>query len=64
MFSGAAAFAALYHNKVAAATPGSKVVVVITGGNISPEELVNLQRYTKQSDRRAHMAKDILDWNY
>ena len=47
MFSGAAAFATLYHNKVAAPTPGSKVVVVITGGNISPEELVNLQRYTK-----------------
>lgn len=37
--SGAAAFAALYHGKVPD-VKGKKVVVVITGGNVTPEELV------------------------
>ena len=37
--SGAAAFAALYFNKVPY-VKGKKVVVVVTGGNVSPDELV------------------------
>ena len=37
--SGAAAFAALYFGKVPD-VKGKKVVVVITGGNVAPEELV------------------------
>ena len=37
--SGAAAFSALMHGKVPD-VKGKTVVVVITGGNVSPEELV------------------------
>ena len=37
--SGAAAFAALQHDKVPDVTD-KKIVIVITGGNVSPEELV------------------------
>ena len=37
--SGAAGFAALFHGKVPE-VKGQKVVVVITGGNVTPEELV------------------------
>lgn len=40
--SGAAAFAALQANKVPAVMPGSNVVVMVTGGNITPEELCHL----------------------
>ena len=36
--SGAAAFAALLHNKIPDVA-GKKVVVIITGGNVTPEEL-------------------------
>ncbi|XP_071960851.1 L-threonine ammonia-lyase-like [Antedon mediterranea] len=39
--SGAAAFSALMHHKVPDVS-GKTVVVVITGGNVSPEELVNI----------------------
>ncbi len=44
--SGAAAFAALLHRKLPLA-PGSKVVVVVTGGNVTPEEII---RYREQLD--------------
>ena len=47
-FTGAAAFAALYHNKVPDAE-GKKIAVVITGGNVTPEELVELRNYTERS---------------
>ena len=40
--SGAAAFAALQANKIPDVMPGSNVVVLVTGGNITPEELYNL----------------------
>ncbi len=39
--SGAAAFAALMHNKVPNIT-GKKVVVIVTGGNVTPHELYQL----------------------
>lgn len=40
--SGAAAFAALQANKIPAVMADSNVVVMVTGGNIIPEELCNL----------------------
>jgi len=40
--SGAAAFAALQANKIPDVMPGSNVVVMVTGGNITPEELCDL----------------------
>lgn len=40
--SGAAAFAALQSNKIPDVLPGSNVVVMVTGGNVTPEELCNL----------------------
>ena len=40
--SGAAAFAALQANKIPDLVPGSNIVVMVTGGNITPEELCNL----------------------
>ena len=40
--SGAAAFAALQANKIPDILPGSNVVVMVTGGNITLEELCNL----------------------
>jgi len=40
--SGAAAFAALQANKIPDVMPGSNVVVMVTGGNITPEELCHL----------------------
>ncbi len=42
VFVGAAAFAALYHNKVPD-TLNKKIVVVITGGNVTPHELIQHQ---------------------
>ena len=39
--SGGAAFAALLHGRVPD-VDGRRVVVVITGGNVTPEELVKL----------------------
>ena len=41
--SGAAAFAALRHNKVPDVA-GKRVVVVVTGGNVDAEELCNLKQ--------------------
>ena len=41
--SGSAAFAALRHGKVRDAE-GRSVVVVVTGGNVTPAELVELQK--------------------
>ena len=38
--SGAAAFSALYHGKVPD-VDGKNIVVVITGGNVTPQELVS-----------------------
>ena len=40
--SGAAAFAALQTNKIPDLSPGSNVVVMVTGGNVTPEELCDL----------------------
>ena len=40
--SGAAAFAALQSNKIPNVIPGGDVVVMITGGNITPDELCNI----------------------
>ena len=40
--SGAAAFAALQANKIPDLLPGSNVVVMVTGGNVTPEELCDL----------------------
>jgi len=40
--SGAAAFAALQANKIPDVMPGNNVVVMVTGGNITPEELCHL----------------------
>ena len=40
--SGAAAFAALQANKIPNVMPESNVVVMVTGGNITPEELCDL----------------------
>lgn len=40
--SGAAAFAALQANKIPDLSPGSNVVVMVTGGNVTPEELCDL----------------------
>ena len=46
--SGAAAFAALMHGKVPDVT-GQKVVVLITGGNTTPEEVHQLSNYVSHS---------------
>ena len=46
--SGAAAFAALYYGKVPDAQ-GKKVVVVITGGNVTPEELAEHKTILERS---------------
>ena len=51
--SGAAAFAALQHGKVADIN-NKTVVVVITGGNMSPEELL---RYSKDTASRGTQGK-------
>lgn len=40
--SGAAAFAALQANKIPNLSPESNVVVLVTGGNVTPEELCDL----------------------
>ncbi|XP_068714686.1 L-threonine ammonia-lyase-like isoform X2 [Montipora foliosa] len=40
--SGAAAFAALQSNKIPDLSPESKVVVIVTGGNITPKELCDI----------------------
>ncbi|PFX13203.1 uncharacterized protein LOC111346337 [Stylophora pistillata] len=40
--SGAAAFAALQANKIPDASEGSNIVAIVTGGNITPEELCDL----------------------
>lgn len=40
--SGAAAFAALQSNKIPDLSPESKVVVIVTGGNITPQELCDI----------------------
>ena len=40
--SGAAAFAALQANKIPDLSEGSNVVAIVTGGNVTPEELCDL----------------------
>ena len=47
--SGAAAFAALQANKIPDLVPGSNIVVMVTGGNITPEELCNLIKCSQQT---------------
>ena len=48
--SGSAAFAALRHGKVPD-TAGRNIVVMVTGGNVSPEELVELRKLASSSER-------------
>ena len=42
--SGAAAFATLQSDKIPDLLPGSNVVVMVTGGNVTTEELCDLVR--------------------
>ena len=49
--SGAAAFAALLHGKVPD-VKGKKVVVMVTGGNVTPEELIEIKSKFPEKHRK------------